>query len=104
MRLIKLKEVILMTGLGRSSIYKFMGESKFPQSISLGERCVAWELGEVEEWIQEKIQRRNETDVSVTVKTNAVEITEVDVILFIKNKFSDLSLSDAISWLALAYK
>jgi len=48
MKLIRLKEVISITGLGRSSIYKFMEEGRFPMSISLGERAIAWEVSEVE--------------------------------------------------------
>jgi prophage regulatory protein len=43
MKLIRLKEVMELTGLGRSSIYKFMEEGDFPQSTSLGDRAVAWE-------------------------------------------------------------
>ena len=57
-RLIKLKEVLYMTGLGRSSIYKFMDEGGFPQSISLGARAVAWQQSEIETWIESKINAR----------------------------------------------
>ena len=56
MRLIRLKEVMHLTGLGRSSIYKFMTEGVFPMSVSLGERAVAWEVSEVEEWVLDKIE------------------------------------------------
>jgi len=57
-RLIKLKDVIHMVGLGRSSIYKFMEEGSFPQSISLGARAVAWQQSDIETWIESKIQAR----------------------------------------------
>lgn len=40
MRIIKLKEVMKSTDLERSSIYTFIGEGVFPQSVSLGERAV----------------------------------------------------------------
>ncbi len=59
MRLIRLKEVMSLTGLGRSSIYKFMEESRFPKSVSLGDRAVAWIESEVEDWIVEKIAERD---------------------------------------------
>ncbi|HIF9512853.1 TPA: AlpA family transcriptional regulator [Photobacterium damselae] len=59
MRLIRLKEVMSLTGLGRSSIYKFMEESRFPKSVSLGDRAVAWIESEVEDWIVEKISERD---------------------------------------------
>jgi prophage regulatory protein len=105
MRLIKLKEVIHLTGLGRSSIYKFMAEGHFPMSISLGERSVAWEVGEVEEWVLDKIERRNKaTGELVVIETAVVEASEADVIKFIKCKFNHLSISDAIAWLMDVYK
>ncbi|WP_434144104.1 AlpA family transcriptional regulator [Photobacterium leiognathi] len=59
MRLIRLKEVMSLTGLGRSSIYKFMEESRFPKSVSLGDRAVAWVESEIEDWIVEKIAERD---------------------------------------------
>ncbi|PSV44868.1 AlpA family transcriptional regulator [Photobacterium indicum] len=60
MRLIRLKEVMNITGLGRSSIYKFMDEERFPKSVSLGDRAVAWVESEVEMWIEERIAERGE--------------------------------------------
>ncbi|HIF9518265.1 TPA: AlpA family transcriptional regulator [Photobacterium damselae] len=59
MRLIRLKEVMSLTGLGRSSIYKFMEESRFPKSVSLGDRAVAWIESEIEDSIVEKIAERD---------------------------------------------
>jgi prophage regulatory protein len=56
MRLIKLKEVMHLTALGRSSIYKMMEEETFPKSINLGIRSVAWVENEVVEWIEEIIE------------------------------------------------
>ncbi len=58
MRLIRLKKVMNITGLGRSSIYKFMDEERFPKSVSLGDRAVAWVESEVEMWIEERIADR----------------------------------------------
>ncbi|WP_299686741.1 AlpA family transcriptional regulator [uncultured Vibrio sp.] len=60
MRLIKLKEVIAVTGLSRSSIYKYMDERQFPQSVSLGERSVAWVEDEVQDWILERVAERDQ--------------------------------------------
>ncbi|MGR5340155.1 AlpA family transcriptional regulator [Vibrio astriarenae] len=59
MRLIKLKEVIAVTGLSRSSIYKYMEEKLFPQSVPLGERSVAWVEEEVQDWILERVAERD---------------------------------------------
>ncbi|MCF7355542.1 AlpA family transcriptional regulator [Vibrio sp. CK2-1] len=60
MQLIRLKEVIALTSLSRSSIYKFISEGRFPKSVSLGDRAVAWIKEEVEEWIEARIAERDE--------------------------------------------
>ncbi|WP_230389316.1 helix-turn-helix transcriptional regulator [Vibrio nitrifigilis] len=47
--LIRLKEVMAMTGLSRSYVYQLIGQGYFPQSISLGARAVAWVQSEVQQ-------------------------------------------------------
>ena len=59
MRLIKLKEVIDVTGLSRSSIYRFISEETFPKPVPLGGRSVAWVESEVNDWILLKIEERD---------------------------------------------
>jgi prophage regulatory protein len=58
MRLIRLKEVMRLTALSRSTIYSRMNEGQFPKPVSLGERAVAWVECEIEDWIEDLIQRR----------------------------------------------
>ena len=58
MRLIKLKEVILKTSLGHSSIYKFIAEGTFPRQVSLGAKSVAWLESEVDVWIMDRLGER----------------------------------------------
>ncbi|HCG7088210.1 TPA: AlpA family transcriptional regulator [Vibrio parahaemolyticus] len=55
MKLIRQKEVTEMTGVSRASVYKLMAVGRFPKSVSLGERAVAWVESEVQEWILERI-------------------------------------------------
>ncbi|GLO60099.1 DNA-binding protein [Vibrio sp. MACH09] len=59
MRFLRLKEVIALTGLGRSSIYKFMEENTFPKTVSLGGRAVAWVESEIEDWMSERLSKRD---------------------------------------------
>lgn len=59
MRLIKLKEVMDCTGLGRSTIYNYMADETFPKPVSLGSRAVAWVESEVQDWILERIEERD---------------------------------------------
>jgi prophage regulatory protein len=58
MRLIRLKEVMRMTGLARSTIYKIMKEGAFPSSVPLQSRAVAWVECEVQEWIEARLRAR----------------------------------------------
>ncbi len=55
-RLIRLKEVISMTGLSRASVYRFISEDRFPTQIPLGYRCVAWVESEVQQWIDQRVK------------------------------------------------
>lgn len=58
MRLIRLKEVMRITGLARSTIYKFIRTQSFPTPVPLGGRAVAWVDGEVQEWIATRVSQR----------------------------------------------
>ncbi|HHK8567984.1 TPA: AlpA family transcriptional regulator [Vibrio parahaemolyticus] len=58
MRFLKLKEVMEKTALSRSAIYRKMNEDQFPQSISLGDRAVAWVESEVDEWMEKVLHSR----------------------------------------------
>ncbi|CDT26615.1 helix-turn-helix transcriptional regulator [Vibrio crassostreae] len=58
-RLMRLKEVMHISGLSRASIYSFMEDGTFPQSVSLGARAIGWRYQDIQNWIQEKIQERN---------------------------------------------
>ncbi|EGQ9391538.1 AlpA family transcriptional regulator [Vibrio cholerae] len=57
-RLIRFREVLTMTGLSRSSLYRFIEENQFPPQVQLGDRAVAWVEGEVQEWIAQRITNR----------------------------------------------
>jgi len=59
MRLIRLKDVKHATGLGRSTIYKYIEEGIFPKSVSLGDRAVAWVESEIVDWIMSRIEARD---------------------------------------------
>jgi len=55
-RLIRLKEVQHRVGLGRSTIYRWMSEGKFPKPVRLGGYSVAWNQEDIDEWIGFHIQ------------------------------------------------
>ena len=47
------------TGLGRSSIYKFIALGTFPKPVQLGDRAVGWVDHEVDDWIAERVADRD---------------------------------------------
>ncbi|RCW21325.1 AlpA family transcriptional regulator [Vibrio parahaemolyticus] len=60
MRFLKLKEVMEKTALSRSAIYRKMNDGEFPESVSLGERAVAWVESEVQDWVIDRVTERDE--------------------------------------------
>ncbi|EGQ7852382.1 AlpA family transcriptional regulator [Vibrio aestuarianus subsp. cardii] len=63
MRFLRLNDVMSLTGLGRSTIYKFMAdETDFPKSVPLGGRAVAWVESEIEEWMESRLSMRDNAE------------------------------------------
>ena len=50
----RLPEVVQLTGVSRSTIYRWMANGEFPKQVSLGGNTVAWLEAEIEDWIQKK--------------------------------------------------
>ena len=42
------------TGLGRSMIYRYVKEGRFPAPVRIGNRAVAWRESDVSAWIAER--------------------------------------------------
>ncbi|TOI62176.1 helix-turn-helix transcriptional regulator [Vibrio parahaemolyticus] len=74
MKLIRQKEVTEMTGVSRASVYKLMAVGRFPKSVSLGERAVAWVESEVQEWILERIAERDEQQSGYAISSSSGSI------------------------------
>ena len=53
--LLRIKAVKEKTGLKHATLYKLIGEGKFPKPIKITERCSAWLLSEGEMFIQNRI-------------------------------------------------
>jgi prophage regulatory protein len=52
--MLRLREVLRVTGLARSTVYKLIHDGKFPRPIKLGARAVAWRSDAVNGWIQDR--------------------------------------------------
>ncbi|WP_093272072.1 AlpA family phage regulatory protein [Vibrio xiamenensis] len=57
-RIIRLKEVMCMTGLSKSSIYRYADGKAFPKSVPLGGRSIGWVEAEIVEWLQGQMYSR----------------------------------------------
>ena len=53
-RVVRREEVCLLTGLGRSSLYRMVRSGEFPPPVHLGQRAVAWRLHEVLRWLESR--------------------------------------------------
>lgn len=59
-RVLRLPQVREKTGLSRSGIYERIRNGGFPPPINLGGRTVGWLDAEVENWITQCVQNRNQ--------------------------------------------
>jgi prophage regulatory protein len=49
--IVRMRQLIPMVGLSRSSIYRFISLKQFPAPIRLGDKAVGWRVDEIEDWI-----------------------------------------------------
>ena len=59
-KLLRLPEVISRTGYKRSNIYQLMNLGDFPKSVQLRPRAVAWLSSEIDQWIDDRINERDQ--------------------------------------------
>lgn len=59
-KIIKLRTVIQVAELSRSTIYALIAKKKFPKQIKLADNSVAWLESEIAEWLDDKIKQRDE--------------------------------------------
>jgi prophage regulatory protein len=59
-QIIKLPAVIKLSALSSATIYRLIKKGEFPKQIKLSERISGWLLSEVEQWLEEKINKRKE--------------------------------------------
>ncbi|MCB5320078.1 MULTISPECIES: helix-turn-helix transcriptional regulator [Yersinia] len=53
--LIRLSEVQRRTGYSKAWLYRLMSQSRFPTSIKIGTRSIAFVESEIDEWINQRI-------------------------------------------------
>ena len=54
LRILRLKEVKMRVGLGRSTIYRWTSEGRFPKPVRLGGNSVGWIESTIDTWIKSR--------------------------------------------------
>ena len=54
-RILRLPDVLDLTGLARSTIYAKIAAGQFPKPFKLGQRAVGWLEADVDSWIETKV-------------------------------------------------
>ena len=62
--IVRLKTVMAVTGLSRSSIYRAVDNGEFPKPVALSTSTarnapIGWVLAEVQDWVQQRIAQRD---------------------------------------------
>ena len=58
-KILKSPKVQELTTFSRSTIYRLMSEGKFPKQIKLSKHSVGWLESEISEYIESRINNRN---------------------------------------------
>jgi len=53
-RIIRVKEVLLFTGLSRSSLWRSRAAGDFPPPIQLSPGIIGWRVSSIEKWLESK--------------------------------------------------
>lgn len=53
--LIRFSDVQRRTGYSKAWIYRLMSNGKFPESVKIGSRAIAFVESEIDEWINQRI-------------------------------------------------
>jgi prophage regulatory protein len=59
-RMLRLNQVLDLTGLGKTKIYALQKEGDFPKSVKITSYAVAWVEEEVQNWLARRIERSSQ--------------------------------------------
>jgi prophage regulatory protein len=48
---VRMRQLVTLIGLSRSTIYVLVSKGRFPGPIRLGDKAVGWRVNEIEEWL-----------------------------------------------------
>ena len=53
-RYVRMKELAMMLGISKQTIYRLIAHNKFPKHLRLTERTAVWRLSTIEQWISDR--------------------------------------------------
>lgn len=59
MKLLRLPDVIELTGLSRSTILRMVDQDRFPRPLRLNERANGWLQSEISDWVAARLADRD---------------------------------------------
>ena len=48
---VRMRQLVTLVGLSRSTIYVLVSKGRFPVPIRLGDKAVGWRIHEIEQWV-----------------------------------------------------
>ncbi|EHR5479228.1 AlpA family transcriptional regulator [Vibrio parahaemolyticus] len=60
MRIYRLKELTELLGISRATIYSWMKQGTFPQSVTLGANSVGWKESDIQQWIDTRTSQASQ--------------------------------------------
>lgn len=76
-KILRLPAVKSLTGLSRSTIYIRVANDSFPKQIDLGSRAVGWVESEILEWIDKRIQDRDNELIAIKKSASSTACKQV---------------------------
>ncbi|CAN5372376.1 hypothetical protein BH10PSE14_BH10PSE14_04790 [soil metagenome] len=53
-RFLRIDDVMVTVGLGRTSIYRLMAADEFPKQRQLTKRCIGWWEADIAAWLEQR--------------------------------------------------
>ena len=53
-RILRLKQLVQLVGLSRSTVYRLIANGLFPRPLKIGMSAVGWDTGDIELWLAER--------------------------------------------------
>lgn len=54
-RFLRIKQILEIVPIGRSTVWKMVSEGRFPRPLKLSERCTVWRETDVQQWMNDRI-------------------------------------------------